>query len=98
RSKRDWSSDVCSSDLACVRQKPAPRLRRGLEEGVALEVKLPVPYGADNTMRIIIAFASVLLSGAALADSVRHPSVPERLWGTWEIGRASCRERLWIAG
>jgi len=34
---------------------------------VALEVKLPVPYGADNTMRIIIAFASVLLSGAALA-------------------------------
>ena len=34
-------------------------------------------------MRIIIAFASVLLSGAALADSVRHLSVPERLWGTW---------------
>src|SRR5207249_5073323 len=92
RSKRDWSSDVCSSDLACVRQKPAPRLRRGLEEGVALEVKLPVPYGADKTMRIIIAFASVLLSGAALADSVLHPSVPERLWGTWAPSADLCTD------
>jgi hypothetical protein len=59
---------------------------------VAPEVKLPVPYGADNTMRIIIAFASVLLSGAALADSVRHLSVPERLWGTWAPSAALCTD------
>ena len=47
---------------------------------MALEVKLPVPYGADNTMRIIIAFASVLLSGAALADIIsgRKPAVDFR--------------------
>ncbi|OLB73057.1 MAG: hypothetical protein AUI16_18560 [Alphaproteobacteria bacterium 13_2_20CM_2_64_7] len=59
---------------------------------MALEVKLPVPYGADKTMRIIIAFASVLLSGAALADSVRHPSVPERLWGTWAPSADLCTD------
>jgi hypothetical protein len=73
-------------------QKPAPRLRRGLEEAVAPEVKLPVAYSADNTMRIIIALAFVLLSGAALADSVRHLSVPERLWGTWAPSADLCSD------
>jgi len=59
---------------------------------VGPEVKLPVPYGADNTMRIIIAFASVLLSGASLADSIRHLSVPERLWGTWAPSADLCSD------
>jgi hypothetical protein len=79
-------------DRCLRRAETGARRRRGLEEGVAPEVKLPVPYGADNTMRIIIAFASVLLSGAALADSIRHPSVPERLWGTWAPSADLCTD------
>src|ERR1700746_4182067 len=43
-------------------------------------------------MRIIVAFASVLLSGASLADSVRHLSVPERLWGTWAPSADLCSD------
>ena len=43
-------------------------------------------------MRIIIAFACVLLSGGALADSVRHLSVPERIWGTWAPSADLCRD------
>jgi hypothetical protein len=43
-------------------------------------------------MRIIIAFAFVLLSVAALADSVRHVTVPERLWGTWAPSADLCSD------
>jgi hypothetical protein len=34
-------------------------------------------------MRTAIVFLSALLPSVALADSVRHQSVPERFWGTW---------------
>jgi hypothetical protein len=43
-------------------------------------------------MRIIIALAAALLSGPALADSVRHLSVPERLWGPWAPSAELCRD------
>lgn len=43
-------------------------------------------------MRTIIAFASVLASSAALADSVRHLTVPERFWGTWAPSADLCRD------
>jgi hypothetical protein len=43
-------------------------------------------------MRTIIAFASVLVSSAALADSVRHLTVPERFWGTWAPSADLCRD------
>ena len=41
-------------------------------------------------MRIIIAFASALVSSAALADSVRHLTVPERFWGKWAPSADLC--------
>jgi hypothetical protein len=43
-------------------------------------------------MRTIIAFASALVSSAALADSVRHLTVPERFWGTWAPSVELCRD------
>jgi hypothetical protein len=43
-------------------------------------------------MRTIIAFASALVSSAALADSVRHLTVPERLWRTWAPSADLCRD------
>jgi len=37
----------------------------------------------DKAMRTIIALAYVFLSSPLLADTVRHPGVPERVWGKW---------------
>src|SRR5262249_1968244 len=37
----------------------------------------------EGIMRIVFVLASALLSGSALADTVRHPTVPGRFWGTW---------------
>src|SRR5207249_5760319 len=86
RSKRDWSSDVCSSDLA--------RLVDHVVRGVEL-------LGVASDERIFL----VVRGG-----SVRAEVVPERQYthrgyrpGEGEvhcqqIGRASCRERVWIVG
>ena len=43
-------------------------------------------------MRTVIVLACLLLSGATLADSVRHLSVPERFWGTWAPSTDLCRD------
>ena len=43
-------------------------------------------------MRTVFLLASVLLSGSALANTVRHPSVPERFWGTWVPTADLCRD------
>jgi hypothetical protein len=43
-------------------------------------------------MRTVFVLASALLSGAALADTVRYPSVPERFWGTWAPSADLCRD------
>src|SRR5699024_11880236 len=61
RSKRDWSSDVCSSDLRCRRWSA------------------PAPHSPG-------------LSGA---ESDCSSGTRTRSCGS-EIGRASCRERVWI--
>ena len=42
-------------------------------------------------MRTVFVLASHL-SGSALADTVRHPSVPERFWGTWAPTADLCRD------
>jgi len=43
-------------------------------------------------MRSLIVLICVLVPGATLADSVRHPSVPERFWGTWAPSTDLCRD------
>src|SRR5690349_24930879 len=62
RSLRDWSSDVCSSDLTALTSLPA----------APPSATLPPPRGKPATRPL----------------SVR--------W-RWQIGRASCRERVWIS-
>src|SRR5207249_8337353 len=82
RSKRDWSSDVCSSDLI---------------------VESPTP----STTRRRMAFATAVFEGEAELEGVRAERVDSLealkallLWGkvvpVFEIGRASCRERVWM--
>ena|SRR5262249_47194766 len=61
----------------------AHRLRSGLDAplGVRARGHRPTPQRAGTLLGFVL--ASTLLSGSALADTVRHPSVPERFWGTW---------------
>jgi hypothetical protein len=51
-----------------------------------------VPTALGKTMRTIIALVFALLSGSSLADTVRRPSVPERLWGRWAPSTGACRD------
>src|SRR5207253_8133802 len=85
---RDWSSDVCSSDLGVeallrvavgVIRAELNALEKAFRNGVR-DTKLPVRV-ADLARRGRIAIAAVMA----------HIEMPE-------IGRASCRERVSIRG
>src|SRR5699024_11643498 len=78
RSKRDWSSDVCSSDLISVPTIPAlARARRCLDQlGASGRVTLIITGGLRTHVDFIKALA-LGADGVALA----------------KIGRAACRER-----
>src|SRR5437868_14211796 len=78
RSKRDWSSDVCSSDLqhALV----------GIGNALAHEV-----FAGDAEMH----GAARQLRGDLACREIGDLDIVEA--GDGEIGRASCRERVWIA-
>src|SRR5699024_11578067 len=92
RSKRDWSSDVCSSDLVAGNHALAEDVVE-LGRGVALEL---LGHGA-------VAVAAVL---PQLLDDAKLLDIPgdRRLGGgkaaglQLQIGRASCREREKVAG
>src|SRR5699024_11405640 len=71
RSKRDWSSDVCSSDL----------------EFVFLKVKLAFPVIAHNKYIDIMIFNICLFLFPVL---FRNHFIDK-------IGRASCRERVYLS-
>src|SRR5439155_3105445 len=66
---RDWSSDVCSSDLAGL-ARTDDRIER----------RSPSP---PARITAIVRFTGASLSGAPAGRS--------------EIGRASCRERVWMS-
>src|SRR5690606_39524145 len=76
RFSRDWSSDVCSSDLGMLwvdhLPKPNPQLLRYLED-------------------LVVLFEAVFVK--PLGD----PAVLYLLVPLIKIGRASCRERVWIS-
>src|SRR5699024_11677043 len=90
RSKRDWSSDVCSSDLffalarngACHRHKSlaAPAVEKALATGV--QGFLPKTASAEE----FAAAVRTVHGGGRYID-------PELAAMTIKIGRASCRER-----
>src|SRR5205814_3479075 len=79
----DWSSDVCSSDLVDL---PSP----------AGEGKSTVTVGVTQALRKI---------GKNAALCIREPSLGPvfgvkggAAGGGYEIGRASCRGRVWVSG
>src|SRR5206468_6942315 len=85
RSDRDWSSDVCSSDLASA-------IFAGLTAAFA-SIPLYREWGRIAVVPYVLGLA------AAIALASRGPSMRARAWVAAlvflgaEIGRASCRGR-----
>src|SRR5207249_6372917 len=95
RSKRDWSSDVCSSDLEKEVAKGVPV---GKEEVhcwswtlAITPMQMEVMRGEDRHFRIQVAVQErSKVAEDRMADLAK-------LVG-WEIGRASCRESVGVGG
>src|SRR5207249_6264882 len=88
RSKRDWSSDVCSSDL-----RIAAHLANAGLPVVLLDI--PTEGGARSAIAAQALDALKKSKPAAFYD----PAYAARVTvGNFEIGRASCREGVEVAG
>src|SRR5699024_11527958 len=90
RSKRDWSSDVCSSDLA------APKLQVVARAGVALD-NVDVDAATKAGVLVVNAPTSNIISAAEQAINLllatARNTAPAHNALVNEIGRASCRQR-----
>src|SRR5690606_39753871 len=83
RFSRDWSSDVCSSDLRKVTHAMLPRLTRIAEE--MLGIKLTPPQ-----LHMFRTYSEEL---QAWNEKVNLTAITEPEAIEVQIGRASCRER-----
>src|SRR5207253_8320140 len=91
---RDWSSDVCSSDLSRPASKSElPDLRPSHGSFMWL-LEEPIPMGRCALFPTRVRVSSFRLPGI----SAMRPEYPEVSVG--KIGRASCRERVevWVGG
>src|SRR5699024_11518423 len=85
RSKRDWSSDVCSSDLRTVRTSPV----------VAAIALAALTLGACGTDEGNGGENGETTTSAAVSVDPAAPELTEREGAyNFKIGRASCRERV----
>src|SRR5207253_8106091 len=84
---RDWSSDVCSSDLRADAR--VDRMRRDLAVADAGGAGRDRTVGAGAVRRIAEDLAADQLPAVVVV-------VMDERWARWtdEIGRASCRERV----
>src|SRR5699024_11357599 len=96
RSKRDWSSDVCSSDLIFL--IPVIMLffaicgaTWGMAEEVIPFILIAIPLAMMMGFDSITGTAMILVGVyAGFGAAFMNPF-------TVEIGRASCRERVWMS-
>src|SRR5690606_40703833 len=96
RFSRDWSSDVCSSDLvarhdaADAWQEAERRFPADREGQIMHELAMKTSDSQWHKQLSADAAASSRNgSGNAEDGAVRSPY--------WQIGRASCRERVWMS-
>src|SRR5205809_4366548 len=90
RCSRDWSSDVCSSDLrsggrAYNEPDPSPREPGMTSSMIVGGARTPIGRFAGG----LSAVPAVSLGGAAIREALARAG---------EIGRASCREGGWVGG
>src|SRR5207302_7198945 len=90
RFSRDWSSDVCSSDL-----ETHTILEAQFEAGIRAHRNSVFDlFGCDRRLRLWLCTLALILltAGQAIAGSQVDVVIgPEA-----QIGRASCRGRVWI--
>src|SRR5690606_40944780 len=93
RFSRDWSSDVCSSDLIEYREIPVEL--NGGETAVLMEPTYRVqnlnygPLHPDTTLSPRLAPPML---GLGLLEAIHEEDILAK------IGRASCRERVYVPG
>src|SRR3546814_3128686 len=90
---RDWSSDVCSSDLGDgdFRALVEAVQRKGARVTVVSTVKSQPPMASDDLRRQADNFVDL----ADLSEIIGRPSrLPRFIQESRKIGRASCRERV----
>src|SRR5207302_6888035 len=90
RFSRDWSSDVCSSDLQ------PPEILDRIAQVCELPVEhRPYAFGSDDEVPVPEVAMNELGPGRQGRNALREPPQPElerRVGLTEQIGRASCRE------
>src|SRR5699024_11669943 len=89
RSKRDWSSDVCSSDLQPVTLAPGSVVEVRDEEWLVTGVQ--TVYERANHQEVTPSSPVQRIEVQGLSELVRDTTAVFS-----EIGRAACRERVWI--
>src|SRR5207249_8634582 len=95
RSKRDWSSDVCSSDL--------PQKNVGAGKTLPYKVSLLLAHRPQVDPQLLALLVKVAALEAERPGRVGHVELmrlefAQDLVALEEIGRASCRERVERAG
>src|SRR5207245_7773508 len=92
RCYRDWSSDVCSSDLVALALTigPAVKSKGDARAGSIVVVDARGAYARDSLAAVAALLSSRRLRGVSLDELVASAAS--------EIGRASCRERVQLAG
>src|SRR5699024_11361803 len=88
RSKRDWSSDVCSSDLQSELGDLFGKTIQTKEEAIDYGKKLQ-KAGAQNVIVSLGGEGAIFIDD----DQVIMADSPKGKVKNTEIGRASCRER-----
>src|SRR3546814_16711811 len=94
----DWSSDVCSSDLL------AAQVANHRQDGVAGTIQVGRLGAAHDQVHTVAARRAVIGIGAdvglreAVLDLAERPGEDTLDQPRTEIGRASCRERVWQFG
>src|SRR5690606_40125191 len=97
RFSRDWSSDVCSSDLPRrigIRAQKALDLR-GIEHVDGRAARAPLLAARGQHVSAALVMRGLYPAGRRLTSDVETAHQIEN--GIRQIGRASCRERVSLA-